>query len=556
MFENIKKLKENENIKNILAIIVAGLLGIIFFILIYGIDKLNVTNEKWLLNGEDLAQHYIGWKFFRQSKWNWKIGIMNNINYPYNASIILTDSIPLFAIIFKIFSKFLPDNFQYFGIYGLITFMLQGIFSYLLVYRFVKDRKYSIIASIFFILSPTIIQREYSHTALASHYIILMALCLWAYNESLKEKKILKNILWILLGLLSASIHLYFVPMVMIIMATTFFIDYIKDKKIKNNIITVVVTCICIFIEIYLLGGFTFDSSIKYGEHGLGQYNSNLNTFFNPYEINKSLLREMPILFGQYEGFGYLGCGIIALSAILLYDFIKEEDKKTILINKYIISGFILCSISIIIATALSFSINQHLIFKITFPTKLESIISTFRATGRFIWLACYLITLVAIVNVYKNIKNKKYSYVFIMVVLFIQIYDLRGYIIEKHQIFNNYDNEYVFNFEEQINISKYNEIVFLPADNVSREFKNIYKIANLAIDNGMKINNFYMARNNLKTTEYSENIIEKLCNNEVDEKIIYIILDNELVTRIKDKNTFLDFYNMENYTIAVYSEK
>lgn len=172
MFDNIKKLKENENLKNSLAIIIAGILGIVFFLFIYGFDKLNVTNENWLLNGGDLSQHYIGWKFFRQSKWNWKIGIMNNINYPYNASIIFTDSIPLFAIIFKAFSKFLPDTFQYFGIYGLITYMLQGIFSYLLVYRFVKNRKYSVITSIFFILSPTIIQREYTHTALASHYII------------------------------------------------------------------------------------------------------------------------------------------------------------------------------------------------------------------------------------------------------------------------------------------------------------------------------------------------------------------------------------------------
>lgn len=556
MFDNIKKLKENEKLKNSLAIIIAGILGIVFFLFIYGFDKLNVTNENWLLNGGDLSQHYIGWKFFRQSKWNWKIGIMNNINYPYNASIIFTDSIPLFAIIFKAFSKFLPDTFQYFGIYGLITFVFQGIFSYLLVYRFVKSRKYSIITSVFFILSPVIIQREYSHTALASHYIILMALCLWAYNDKLKEKQTLKSVLWILLGILSASIHLYFVPMVMLIMFATFTIDYIKDKKIKVNVIAFIVTCFCILIEIYFLGGFTFDSSIKYGEYGIGKYNSNLNTFFNSLEIKGSLIRELPTFEEQYEGFGYLGCGIIILSIITLYEFLKEKDKKTIISNQYIISGLILCGISIIIATALSFSINQHLILKITFPSKLENIISIFRATGRFIWMACYLIMLMAVVNIYKKYNDKEYIYIFIIVILFIQIYDLRGYIKSKQEKVNNYEKEYVYKLEEKIDMSKYNQIVFLPADNVVGYFNKIYKIANLAIDNKMNINNFYMARNNLKTIDYSKNIVEQLHNNETDEKTIYVFLDKGLLKDIKEKNNSLMFYDIEDYTIGVYNAK
>ena len=51
MFDNIKKLKENEKLKNSLAIIIAGILGIVFFLFIYGFDKLNVTTEIWLLNG-------------------------------------------------------------------------------------------------------------------------------------------------------------------------------------------------------------------------------------------------------------------------------------------------------------------------------------------------------------------------------------------------------------------------------------------------------------------------------------------------------------------------
>ena len=136
----------------------------------------------------------------------------------------------------------------------------------------------------------------------------------------------------------------------------------------------------------------------------------------------------------------------------------------------------ILCGISIIIATALSFSINQYLILKITFPSKLENIISIFRATGRFIWMACYLIMLMAVVNIYKKYNDKEYIYIFIIVILFIQIYDLRGYIKSKQEKVNNYEKEYVYKLEEKIDMSKYNQIVFLPADNVVGYFNKIYK--------------------------------------------------------------------------------
>ena len=50
------------------------LLAVISFIILYGIDVLDVTNDTWLLASErDLRAHYIGWKFFRQSPCNFPL---------------------------------------------------------------------------------------------------------------------------------------------------------------------------------------------------------------------------------------------------------------------------------------------------------------------------------------------------------------------------------------------------------------------------------------------------------------------------------------------------
>lgn len=53
--------------------VLSGLIGAIVFIIIYGIEVLNVTNDAWLCNSEDLTQHYLGWVFFRDSNWTFPI---------------------------------------------------------------------------------------------------------------------------------------------------------------------------------------------------------------------------------------------------------------------------------------------------------------------------------------------------------------------------------------------------------------------------------------------------------------------------------------------------
>lgn len=118
--------------------IIAAVLGALCFIGIYGVDILNPTYDAWLLQGGDLTIHYIGWEFFRVSDWQFPIGLMDRICYPNSVSIIFTDSIPVLAVLFKLFSSFLPETFQYFGWWALLCFILQGVFSTNLIYLYLQ----------------------------------------------------------------------------------------------------------------------------------------------------------------------------------------------------------------------------------------------------------------------------------------------------------------------------------------------------------------------------------------------------------------------------------
>lgn len=43
---------------------VGSLIGIVVFLICYGWQVLDVTDDSWLLTGQDISQHYIGMKFY------------------------------------------------------------------------------------------------------------------------------------------------------------------------------------------------------------------------------------------------------------------------------------------------------------------------------------------------------------------------------------------------------------------------------------------------------------------------------------------------------------
>ena len=84
--------------------LIGAVIGFLVFVVIYGFAPLNPTNEQFVLTGyleKDVAQHYAGWKLYRSSPWQFPLGVGKFIEEPYGNSVSYTDSIPLFAIIFK-----------------------------------------------------------------------------------------------------------------------------------------------------------------------------------------------------------------------------------------------------------------------------------------------------------------------------------------------------------------------------------------------------------------------------------------------------------------------
>src|SRR3954462_10516515 len=106
---------------------------VIIFHLAYGLQLLPPTNISWMLTVlHDWGAHYTGRSFFRQEPWHFPLGAIHNYFYPVGTNVGMTDSIPLFALFFKLFSPLLPEDFQYFGIWLFLCHLLTAYYTILL----------------------------------------------------------------------------------------------------------------------------------------------------------------------------------------------------------------------------------------------------------------------------------------------------------------------------------------------------------------------------------------------------------------------------------------
>ena len=162
--------------------IIPLIIGIITFVTIYGFVPLDVSNINWIVAGydeNDIVQHYAGWLAFRNSDWAWPLGLAKDMAAGEGTIISFTDSIPIVAIIFKLFRNVLPRSFQYFGIYTIICYVLQSVASFKIIYYKTKNTFFSSVGTILFSFAPIFMERAFRHTALGSQWLILFSISLY-----------------------------------------------------------------------------------------------------------------------------------------------------------------------------------------------------------------------------------------------------------------------------------------------------------------------------------------------------------------------------------------
>ena len=515
--------------KKLTAILLSALIGAAGFLIVNTSLPLSVTDDSYIMRGyveRDIIQHYTGWLLYRESHISFPFGVSRLIGYPSGGAVAFADSLPAVSVILGWFDDLLPGTFQFFGIYTLLSFILTGIASALLMSLFFNRILPVTLSSLLFIFSPVMLERVFRHTALSSHYLIIFALYLYFLN---RKEGFRYRSGYPILCFIAVSLHFYFVPMILAILLADLLQQYSETKKctpillfLSLNILSVIFTA-CLF-------GYFFTNTLPSGVLGYGYFTMNLNAPVNPVSLSgirwSYILPSLGQGLGSTEGFNYLGLGVLlAIVGSCLFYIITGRINLLIFKIRSHLPLAVITVILTVFAVSTTVVINNNAYLKIDLPLKLLHLFSVFRSSGRMFWPVYYLLVLFAVLQ-WKNIPNSKLCTVGIFLLVVIQLADLIPAIKTKRDFFthpaegfsNPMDNAF---FTE--NTESY-DTLFTFSD-AGMDF-GLY-IANYAARNGVKTNEPFMARNDLvsyrkgNTEEYM-----KLMNRDIDGQTLYIFDD------------------------------
>lgn len=373
----------------------ALVLGLFGFLTLVGYRVLIPTNIAWL-NISDPSTYYLGWEFFRFSKWDFPLGLNPQYGLGISNAILYSDSNPLFAIFFKFFSTLLPEPFQYFGIWLLLCFLLQAYFANRLMGLITEDLIFRLLGISFFIFSPILnwrLHQNIGHLTIAGHFFILAALYLSLKDLTYPNRNLLA---WLALLITAAAVNSYLLMMTSLFWGTSLIrAAYWRQAEYKFTIALIVVSIILVTLTCWQVGYFTVSGDGLYIISDYFNYfRMNVLGIIDPgipdYGLWSYFIPDIPGDNHQHEGFNFLGIGILLLIPLILKPLWNCRNHWGVFLKKYALLILVLLGLLLI---SLSHKIGiGSWNYQLSLNESILKILNIFRGHGRMFWPVYYFI--------------------------------------------------------------------------------------------------------------------------------------------------------------------
>ncbi|HEY2348044.1 MAG TPA: DUF6311 domain-containing protein [Puia sp.] len=510
---------------------------IIIYQFCYGLVTLKPSNISWLMSAhEDWGTHYLGWAYFKSEPWHFPFGKITGYNYPIGTNVGFTDSIPLMAIFFKIFSPLLSDDFQYFGIWLFICHLLAAYFTILLCRLFKLNRIVTLAAAIFIAASPVLVYRG-MHPALCAQWLLIA--CIYFYfldPQTTPTKRILSYQFVILI--FSSLINPYLCWMVL---GFTFAIPaklcFVENKISRKYLFTyLAISLFTVVLLWYLTGLVEFGKKEDLGVGGAyGLYALNLNSLFNSGGFSSYFPQLKMVSWHQYEGYMYMGLGIFLLLSVLLFyycfDFVRRKIRNEKIQNseatqnKKLIPLYVLVALFTIFSITLVFTWSDKVLLRVPAPAFFVHLEEIFRASSRFFWTPYYLIVLFTIIGLAQSKIKPLITTTIIVAALLVQLYDIKPLLTFRRLPFGTYAPSHLDSKNWIQLMKKFDEILFYPAFESPKVFPMDYQdFAYLALKAGKPVNLAYVARADNRAMQlFSDSSRSRVENGRLTQKALYL---------------------------------
>jgi hypothetical protein len=381
------------------AAVLAAAFGVFWFIQAHGDRTLDPGQVDWLMVG-DWSQHLTGWLFFRnESLLQLPLGAIPSLAHPLGTTVGYMDSIPLVALVLRPLAGVLPFPFQYIGPWLALCFALQGYVGARLTALFTPNPVAHFLGGALFTLAPVLMWRL-GHESLCAHWLLLGLF--WVNLRDWPEPRGARRavgVTFLLVGL-SATVHPYLSAMGLALGAAALVRLRLVDGMLSwRGMALSLGGLVALLLALFWLLGYV-GTSTPAGIEGFGDVSSDLLTLVNPMKWSR-LLPTLRTERGQYEGFGYLGVGVLLLlglgggSALVLKlsrrsDWTPRWRRAVPLAVCCLLMGLFALSARVTFA-------GQPVVDLQGLYQPVMRLVEPFRSSGRFIWPLHYALVTAAV---------------------------------------------------------------------------------------------------------------------------------------------------------------
>jgi hypothetical protein len=321
------------------------------------------------------------------------------LGVPSGTNIIFTDPVPVAALAGKLIHSFTGTIVNPYGVFLFLCFVLPGVMMTLvLIAAKTRCALAAVPGAIFADTMPALLWR-WGDIALEAQFLLVGALALYLFS-SRKSRRRGFAACWTGYLALSYLTNIYLFAMVSVVWVCTIIQRRLDRLATTREVLaTGAVTVAVLTALIALSGQFGAGGGLPFAEYGY--YSMNVVSPFVPQTsgIYPGMRGIIDATGGQYEGFNYLGLGLLLVSICALPAeaswLSRNARRHTALL--------VACTALTAFAISHRVFIGRWLILTLPMPPYLSSLLGIFRSSGRFFWLIGYVQIVLVVVLAFRR---------------------------------------------------------------------------------------------------------------------------------------------------------
>ncbi len=373
-----------------LCLLLGAIIGLTAYALTFPLDAVFAGADAFGFE-PDQQQHITAIRYFAWDDWRWPLFLAQPMGAPEGSNIVFSDGLPLYSLLVRFLRDILfwPDS-NVLALWLALCYALQGLAAVAaLLLAGMRHGGVLLLGAVFALALPSFILR-FSHTPLCTQGLILLALGLYLRGRRQPEQADAMLLWGVLLCWGTLLINAYLFVMVSAVFGALWLSASVDRAVTPLRSLLMIGAHLGGSLLLLWSGGFL---AAQGAGSGFGRYSWNPLSLFVPQQ--STFFPDWPMVDatgGQYEGFSYLGLGLILA---LIATAVAARHRLPAILRRH---WALLLAVAALLLLALSNRIwlGQWQLLDLG---EAPAFLGALRSSGRMVWVLVYLLLLAVLLT-------------------------------------------------------------------------------------------------------------------------------------------------------------